>query len=380
MKIANLKDPKNKNLLLKFQDKVLNEFNRMLKDMANTNYKKSALITYWLNDYKNYLHREEFFTPKKLVKYKRGSIIKANLGFNLGNEQGGLHYCIVLNKNDTINIPTLNVIPLTSMKDPEKKLHYTNVNLGNEVYNILVSKIEENSKLNELYLSNIESMNHIVDEMLSHLTMCKDFGFDKEILNSSKPILDMLLTDFKSIINEIDWKDKYLISNLNLKEDKLKSEISIYSIEGEKIHNLDIKGEIVFFSEFIKDEIIALTDANLYLIKDGDIQWKKPFYSIKDVEHKDNRIYILYDNILEVVDLKGRTEEKFIIGSKYNKILPFGKYILLYGNNDLLGIQGSRQVINYKHPEEIIKIDTNKSMIGIYGDKKLELFKLINKT
>lgn len=219
MKIANLKDPKNKNLLLKFQDKVLNEFNRMLKDMANTNYKKSSLITYWLNDYKNYLHREEFFTPKKLVKYKRGSIIKANLGFNLGNEQGGLHYCIVLNKNDTINIPTLNVIPLTSIKDPEKKLHYTNVKLGNEVYNILVSKVEENSKLNELYLSNIESMNHIVDEMLSHLTMCKDFGFDKEILNSSKPILDMLLTDFKSIINDIDWKDKYLISAMKVIND-----------------------------------------------------------------------------------------------------------------------------------------------------------------
>ncbi len=230
-------------------------------------------------------------------------------------------------------------------------------NLGNKIFNIK----EIDGLMVHMKSDEIESINILDKEGKS----IKNHNINnKNILTYS--------------INEN--KDKYLISNLNLKEDKLKSEISIYSIEGEKIHNLDIKGEIVFFSEFIKDEIIALTDANLYLIKDGDIQWKKPFYSIKDVEHKDNRIYILYDNILEVVDLKGRTEEKFIIGSKYNKILPFGKYILLYGNNDLLGIQGSRQVINYKHPEEIIKIDTNKSIIGIYGDKKLELFKLINKT
>lgn len=52
-----------------------------------------------------------------MKKYKRGSIIKANLGFNVGNEEGGLHYCIVLDKTNALSSGTLTVIPLTSIKE-----------------------------------------------------------------------------------------------------------------------------------------------------------------------------------------------------------------------------------------------------------------------
>ena len=52
--------------------------------------------------------------------YSRGDVIKVNLGFNIGNELGGLHYCIVLNKYDNTRNGALNVIPLTSRKDNKK--------------------------------------------------------------------------------------------------------------------------------------------------------------------------------------------------------------------------------------------------------------------
>ena len=68
-----------------------------------------------------------------------------NLGFNIGNELGGLHYCIVLNKYDNLKNGALNVIPLTSRKD-NKKYDSSSVNLGKELYNIFQMKIKKKSK------------------------------------------------------------------------------------------------------------------------------------------------------------------------------------------------------------------------------------------
>lgn len=47
-------------------------------------YKKSNILAYWINDFSNYHDDEKFFEPSKLKRYKRGDIIKANLGFNIG--------------------------------------------------------------------------------------------------------------------------------------------------------------------------------------------------------------------------------------------------------------------------------------------------------
>lgn len=86
-----------------------------------------------------------------MKKYKRGSIVKANLGFNIGNEEGGLHYCIVLDKSNALSSGTLTVIPLTSIKE-NKKYNNSTLNLGNEIY-INLKKICDNmsKKLSEEY-------------------------------------------------------------------------------------------------------------------------------------------------------------------------------------------------------------------------------------
>ena len=74
--------------------------------------------------------------------YSRGDIIKVNLEFNIGNELGWLHYCIVLNKYDNTRNGALNVIPLTSRKD-NKKYDSSFVNLGKELYNVFQEKIKK---------------------------------------------------------------------------------------------------------------------------------------------------------------------------------------------------------------------------------------------
>ena len=53
---------------------------------------KGKILAYWLNDYARLLQSEQSFDPKKLIRYKRGSIVKVHLGYNIGSEEGGLHY------------------------------------------------------------------------------------------------------------------------------------------------------------------------------------------------------------------------------------------------------------------------------------------------
>lgn len=109
----------------------------------NPKLQKNAItLSYWLHDYMNMLKREETFNSKKLKRYKRGEIIKVHLGYNIGSEQGGLHYAIVLTKNDSKNAPALTIIPLSSVKEG-KPLHPSNVFLGNTIFQQLTDKWTE---------------------------------------------------------------------------------------------------------------------------------------------------------------------------------------------------------------------------------------------
>lgn len=51
-----------------------------------------------------------------IIYYKRGEILKVHLGYNIGSEEGGLHYCVVLDKENSIYSPVISVAPLTSVK------------------------------------------------------------------------------------------------------------------------------------------------------------------------------------------------------------------------------------------------------------------------
>jgi len=123
-------------------------------------YKKSDLLAYWIKDFAEYHDQERTFNIAKSGVYSRGDVIKVNLGFNIGNELGGLHYCIVLNKYDNTRNGTLNVVPLTSRKD-DKRYDLSTVNLGKELYNIFQAKIDiEKEKLQQI-LNELEKIEDI---------------------------------------------------------------------------------------------------------------------------------------------------------------------------------------------------------------------------
>ncbi len=189
-----------------------------------------------------------------------------------------------------------------------------------------------------------------------------------------QPIKDMNILTYT-----VDSKsENYLISHLNI-GDELYSEIQLYSISGDMVDKVKIINEIIVFTEFLNGDLITLTDRTLYYIKDSKIFWKKTFPDSKDILLLDNEIYVLYENNLEVIDLEGRTTNKFSFTEDYDKMKNLDKYIFIYGNNDIIGLQGDREILEYRHDTAIKDIVVNKNYLGIIDDDNLHLFRLINK-
>lgn len=113
--------------------------------MDSLDPKRQKLLAYWIQDYVRFLKKESNFNPQKLIRYKRGAIVKAHLGYRVGSEEGGLHYAVVMNVNASQKSPTVTIIPLTSVKPGKdvKRLHFSQVYLGDEIYQSLNEKLDK---------------------------------------------------------------------------------------------------------------------------------------------------------------------------------------------------------------------------------------------
>lgn len=113
------------------------------KYMDSLDPEQGKKLAYWIKDYTHFLSQEKSFQPQKLIRYKRGAIVKVHLGYRVGSEEGGLHYAIVMDRNNTIYNPTVTIIPLTSVKPSTDitNLHESKVHIGDEVYTLLANKL-----------------------------------------------------------------------------------------------------------------------------------------------------------------------------------------------------------------------------------------------
>lgn len=112
---------------------------------------KADKLCYWFEDYIKFLDFEKIFSPTSYQKYKKGQIIKVHLGYNIGSEEGGLHYAMVIDNNNSPKSPILNVVPLTSVKKNTKieniREDLGQIFLGNELYRLLMAKTSSLSKV-----------------------------------------------------------------------------------------------------------------------------------------------------------------------------------------------------------------------------------------
>lgn len=218
-------------------DLSLRQLNKLMKSYINnpTTASKADKLAYWLEDYVRLLSFESTFNPFFLKKYKRGDIIKVNLGYNIGNEEGGLHYCVVVDVENAKNSGIITVIPLTSYKG--KPLHYSSVFLGDEIF------LNFNEKYNKLMLvlsnkiNSIDVANTSQEEIQSALD---DLNFIKRMYSEmskmkkgSVALVSQITTISKQRIYD-PQKSTDILSGLRLSDESL-------DLINEKIKNLFVK-------------------------------------------------------------------------------------------------------------------------------------------
>lgn len=162
---------------------------------------KADKLSYWLEDWSKFLDFEPEFHSNSLRRYKRGEIIKAHLGYNIGSEEGGLHYCVVIDKDNSIYSPVITVIPLTSVKPTTDldKLKKGNVYLGNELFTNLSSKISTNRKKLDLHITNIKDQIKNIKQADPNTDIFTELASFNAELKSAKKEETLLLRMIKEI-------------------------------------------------------------------------------------------------------------------------------------------------------------------------------------
>lgn len=205
-----MKSKKTDEMLKKHKEKAIKCVSDYLDSLLESkDYKikmKADKLCYWFEDYMKFLEYEKEFKPKSLKRYKRGEIIKAHLGYNIGSEEGGLHYCVVLDKNNSVNSPVITVVPLTSVKENTdiENLHLTEVYLEDELYVKLSSKISN-------YSEKIDAEHRSLDKEIT--VLLKEEQLNVEKINELRGRLDNLLIE-SNLVNRMKNEIKNEIKNM----------------------------------------------------------------------------------------------------------------------------------------------------------------------
>lgn len=260
-------EPKTKEQLERHRDKAILKVQGYLNNLINSSdpkiQNKADKFSYWLEDYITFLDFEQEFKSVKMRRYKRGEIIKAHLGYNIGSEEGGLHYCVVTDKGNSIFSPVLTVIPLTSVKPWTniEKLHNTEVYLGNELFTNLSSKISlYNKKLNEDLLKlqtavkslieveasvSTDSLSGQISELYAKIDEAKKC---KKLLEEMRLEIQKMKTGSIALVNQLTTISKIRIYNPKTNNDVL----SNIKLSNEKLDLIDIRiGK--FYTNLIND-------------------------------------------------------------------------------------------------------------------------------
>lgn len=193
---------KTKTELLNHKIQSINNISSYIDSLINSNPKDQSCadkLCYWIDDYTNFLNKEKTFDSKKIISYRKGDIVKVHLGYRIGNEEGGLHYAVVMDKRNNKSNSLVTVIPLTSIK-PGKSVHPNSVKIGGDLFQLLISKhnklhnsilekkIQLKDTINDIKSGDIKSSEDALNDMYSRL----------HILDSESNKLDILK---KSILN-----------------------------------------------------------------------------------------------------------------------------------------------------------------------------------
>lgn len=260
---------KTKDELIEHKKEALSAFENYLDSLIESSdiqlMGKSDKICYWLKDWARFLSYETQFSPTHLRRYKRGEIVKVHLGFNIGSEEGGLHYAVVLDKNNNKSSPVVTIIPLTSLKQhvDVNNLKPGNVFLGNELFTSLNSKV--NSTLKHLN-DELDNLMQISDEFSKDQNVSSYAELENRITTLSKEL--ELIKRMKKEVQKMKYGSIALIgqittiSKIRIYDPKTDHDIlSNIKLSNEKLDAIDSEINQIFIQEKFsvsKDEQILL--------------------------------------------------------------------------------------------------------------------------
>lgn len=183
---------------------------------TNTNA-KSDKLSYWLEDWTTFLAFESRFSPSSLKRYKRGEIIKVHLGYNIGSEEGGLHYAVVVEKDNSIHNPVITIVPLTSIKQDKDLSHLRKgeVLLGDELF------LKFNAKFNDTFHNVKDEHENKQKKIHAQLALLEKMRFEiSKMKNGSIALVNQITTISK--IRIFDPKTtKDMFSGITLSDEGL---------------------------------------------------------------------------------------------------------------------------------------------------------------
>ena len=232
------------------RDTALAEIKQYMDSIDKDRGKKLA---YWLKDYASFLTQEQSFQPQNLIRYKRGAIVKVHLGYRIGSEEGGLHYAIVMDKNNALHSPTITVIPLTSVKSGVdlSKLHFSNVPIGNEVYTLLTSNFNAEIRSARQHLYEIQELNANLSSTEDEETLSRKISETKKQISycsKMKREADRMKQGSIALVGQITTVSKIRIYDPRYSKDAL----SKVRVSPDTLDLLDAKIQELFGSSAIK--------------------------------------------------------------------------------------------------------------------------------
>lgn len=111
---------------------VYEALTKLKEQILTLSPKKQEIVSAWIEVWANYLRYEASFDPKRLMEYQRGDILHVHLGVNVGGEEGGTRYAVVVDRQNPITSKVITVIQLSSLdaKKTRESLSSTEVYLG----------------------------------------------------------------------------------------------------------------------------------------------------------------------------------------------------------------------------------------------------------
>ena len=114
---------------------VMESIEKLKEQIDKLSPKKQEILSSWIGVWADYLKYESAFDPARLMEYRRGDIVHVHLGVNVGNEEGGARYAVVVDKNNPRTSKVITVIPLSTLDEKKGRvdLRSTDVYLGKTI-------------------------------------------------------------------------------------------------------------------------------------------------------------------------------------------------------------------------------------------------------